>query len=279
MISIVIPAHNEEAVIGRCLNALRHNGTFEDYKVVVVANGCSDRTAEIAREIDASIEVVETPIGCKTAALNLGDSAAGDIFPRIYLDADLTLSGAAALHVCEALDRPGILAAAPRFNFDLTGASWVVRAFYRAWETMPYFDTGRVAGAYALSREGRARFGLFPQLISDDGFVRLQFAPEERTTVMECSVTVIAPKTVSDLVKIKTRSKAGTIELRSKHPELFANEVASEVATIKRILTRPAMWHCHVVYVAINVLVKIRAARHLASGSSAWERDLSSRKA
>ncbi len=41
--SVVIPAHNEEHVIGRCLDRLAQSASSE-LEVVVVANGCTDRT-------------------------------------------------------------------------------------------------------------------------------------------------------------------------------------------------------------------------------------------
>ena len=56
--SVVIPAHNEEAVLGRCLRVLLAGSTPGELDVVVVANACTDRTAEIARE--AGVRVVET---------------------------------------------------------------------------------------------------------------------------------------------------------------------------------------------------------------------------
>ena len=40
-ISIVIPAHNEEDVIERCLTALAPTSAPEDLEVVVVCNGCN----------------------------------------------------------------------------------------------------------------------------------------------------------------------------------------------------------------------------------------------
>lgn len=46
---IIIPAHNEEKNIFYCLKSLE-NQTFEDFKVVVVNDGSTDRTAEIATE-------------------------------------------------------------------------------------------------------------------------------------------------------------------------------------------------------------------------------------
>jgi glycosyltransferase involved in cell wall biosynthesis len=47
--SIVIPAHNEEAVIARTLATLLRTAMPREFEVIVVCNGCSDRTAETVR--------------------------------------------------------------------------------------------------------------------------------------------------------------------------------------------------------------------------------------
>jgi cellulose synthase/poly-beta-1,6-N-acetylglucosamine synthase-like glycosyltransferase len=49
--AVVIPAHNEEATIARTIKSLR------DADIVVIADNCSDRTAEIARENGARVLV------------------------------------------------------------------------------------------------------------------------------------------------------------------------------------------------------------------------------
>src|SRR5215468_5938677 len=47
-ISIVIPAHNEERYLRETLGSL-HRQNYPWYETVVVANGCTDRTAEVAK--------------------------------------------------------------------------------------------------------------------------------------------------------------------------------------------------------------------------------------
>ena len=89
--SVVIPAHNEAATIGRNLRALRE-GTGADLDVVVVCNGCTDRTADEARAADPSARVIEIPQPSKVEAVRVGN-AATDVFPRIHLDADIELNG------------------------------------------------------------------------------------------------------------------------------------------------------------------------------------------
>lgn len=66
-LTIVIPALNEEDAIGstieRCLAAIsgiRHAANLDDVKIVVVSDGSTDRTAEIARSYDG-IKVIVFP--------------------------------------------------------------------------------------------------------------------------------------------------------------------------------------------------------------------------
>ena len=47
--AIVVPAHNEEAIIGKTLTALKEQLDASD-QVVVVADNCDDQTADIVRE-------------------------------------------------------------------------------------------------------------------------------------------------------------------------------------------------------------------------------------
>jgi glycosyltransferase involved in cell wall biosynthesis len=73
MTSIVIPAHNESRVIERCLTSILTDARPNEFEIVVVCNGCTDDTAERARGFGDRVRVIETPIGSKIHALNLGD--------------------------------------------------------------------------------------------------------------------------------------------------------------------------------------------------------------
>ena len=66
--SVVVPAHDEAAVIADRLGHLT-GALGPDVELVVVANGCSDRTAEVARTVPG-VRVVELPVAAKAAALN-----------------------------------------------------------------------------------------------------------------------------------------------------------------------------------------------------------------
>ncbi|MBK5288057.1 MAG: glycosyltransferase, partial [Acidimicrobiia bacterium] len=56
-ISIIVPAHDEEALLGRGLESIRHAiaRAGVDAEMVVVANRCTDRTAAIAEASGAIV--------------------------------------------------------------------------------------------------------------------------------------------------------------------------------------------------------------------------------
>ena len=55
-ISVVIPAFNEEQLIGKCIKALK-NQTFpkKDYEILVIDNKSTDKTAEIAKKLGVTV--------------------------------------------------------------------------------------------------------------------------------------------------------------------------------------------------------------------------------
>ncbi len=64
MTSVVIAAHNEAAVIERCLASLLADAASGEFDVIVVANGCTDNTARLA-ERRPGVRVVEIPEASK----------------------------------------------------------------------------------------------------------------------------------------------------------------------------------------------------------------------
>ncbi len=59
--SIVIAAYNEAAVIGRCLDALLSGAAPGEFDVTVVANGCTDDTAEVAARAGVRVLDLSSP--------------------------------------------------------------------------------------------------------------------------------------------------------------------------------------------------------------------------
>lgn len=87
MISVIIPAHNEEDYIGLTLDALSRQN-YPHFEVIVIANGCTDRTAAIAvKGCHRLVVLSDKSLG---VARNLGAKLArGELL--MFLDADTIL--------------------------------------------------------------------------------------------------------------------------------------------------------------------------------------------
>ncbi|MFG1705609.1 glycosyltransferase [Nonomuraea sp. M3C6] len=211
--SVVIPAHNEEAVIGAGLAALLGASEPGEFDVVVVANACVDGTAGVAGA--AGVRVIETPVGGKAHALRLGDAACRT-FPRFYLDADVELSTKSARALVAASKRPGVLGCAPVPVLDLERAGWVARRVHRVHDLM--VRPTRVlagAGVYVLDEEGHARAFPVPDVLSDDGWVHGSFLDGERVSVPEATSIVRPAPTVAAYLRRRIRVRLGNRQLAS----------------------------------------------------------------
>lgn len=87
MLSIIIPAKNEEKYIGGLLSSIKSQ-SFKDYEIIVADDGSSDRTAEIARKHGAS--VVSGSWSNPSHARNNGAKIARHDY-LLFLDADALL--------------------------------------------------------------------------------------------------------------------------------------------------------------------------------------------
>ena len=272
--SVVIPAHNEASVIGRCLNTLLAKAHDDEFDVLVVCNDCTDTTADIAKSYPG-VRVVQIDEASKIAALNAGDASAR-CYPRIYLDADIALDTDSARGVVAALNA-GALAAAPVPIVDTTGASWASRAYFSVWSRLGYATSNVLgAGVYALSKSGRSRFGVFPNVIADDGYVYSHFAPHERINPPGATFALRAPRHLRAAVRRRIRIVAGNTQLvqqaglTMKVPGPSWHEV---VRRDWRLL--PAA----VIYLAANLVADVGARRRLRVGTSGpWHRDLTTRE-
>ena len=84
-ISVVIPAHNEEKYIGKCLNSIRKQ-TFKDYELIVVDNNSTDDTSKIAARYGARV-IKETKQGITPARERGFKEAKAEIIARTDADA------------------------------------------------------------------------------------------------------------------------------------------------------------------------------------------------
>tara|TARA_Y100001951_G_scaffold20979_1_gene15995 strand:+ start:585 stop:1439 length:855 start_codon:yes stop_codon:yes gene_type:complete len=233
-VSVLIPAHNEADWLPACLDALCATDLMAGpVEVIVVANGCTDDTAELARKKAPAFEargwalrVLELAQGSKLGALNAGEAAArGAVL--VYLDADVLVSPPLLAQLAEALaeDAPRYASGMPQVT---TSGDWVTRHYTRFWQTTGFMTHGVPGfGVFAMNRTGRARWGEWPDIISDDTFARLNFRPEER-------IAVPAPyawpmiEGFAPLVRVRRRQDIGVAEVEQLFPDLMRNDDAHD---------------------------------------------------
>jgi glycosyltransferase involved in cell wall biosynthesis len=271
--TIIIPAYNEETVIGRTLNALLEGARPDEFEVIVVCNGCKDNTADVVRGGFPKVTVLERVEASKTAAINAGiEAASGDAV--LLLDADIELDAGAARALLEAACRPGVKAAIGHMAVDTCGAHWTVRAFYRVWMEHPYLRNGKFAAAIALSPAGLAYVGSLPRVTADDSFLRRVIPSDQVAVVDSVRFLVRAPRTLRSLVRVRSRSYRGNRELEALDSCRQADFSGEANGLVRRVAARPALWPPACVYLAITLVARGLARR----GTGArWERDLTTR--
>lgn len=281
--TVIIPAHNEAAVIGGTLAALSPVLRTGRVDVLVACNGCTDETASIASTF-GGVRVIEVNAASKVAALNAADDAA-TAWPRLYLDADIHISPTALRMVLDRLDRGDVLAVRPAFRYDDSGASWQVKSFYRARRRMP--STNRAlwgAGAYALSEEGHRRLPRFPDVTADDLFVDRLFGAAEKAVLHSPPVEVRTPRDHKSLLAILRRNYRGQAELvadGSLLQRLTPSPLTSTRQSFRELLgsvSGPRSAVDAVIYGVFVAAARRRRWRKSNAGSRpTWERDDSSR--
>ncbi|NBE06557.1 glycosyltransferase family 2 protein [Paragemmobacter ruber] len=265
-LSVIIAARNEAAYIDRCLQALAaQEDVAGGVQVVVAANACTDATVALARAHAPAfaargwtLAVLDLPQGGKLGALAAGEVAATGR-ALAYLDADVICDPPLLGQLARALDTP-----APRYatgTLAVTRArSAITRAYARIWTRLPFVQGGAVgAGLFAMNRAGRARWGDWPAIISDDTFARLHFTPAER---IEVPARYHWPMVegMANLIRVRRRQDAGVHQIARLYPDLPRNESKAPLTRahlLRLALTDPLGL---ATYLTVHVAVRLRPA-------------------
>lgn len=232
MFSIVVPCYNEEQVIGLCLASLLAQKSLSDghgIEIIIAANGCRDRTVEIATRFRTELEhagftlqILDLADAGKAGALNAADHVAR--WPaRLYLDADVVLSDRVLSALSPLLLSPEVVYCSATLECA-TGRDFASNAYARIWAGLPFVHAGVSGiGLYGMSARARARWDSFPDLHSDDRFARLQFSASERHKVDEIYYWPV-PEGLTNLIRVRRRWNEGNRELMRHFPDLRRND-------------------------------------------------------
>jgi glycosyltransferase involved in cell wall biosynthesis len=279
VVSVVVPAHNEAAVILRLLNRLLPPGSDSDeLEVLVVCNGCTDDTAAVAASVPG-VRVLDSEIPSKAEALKFGNEQARS-FPRVYVDADVEIDRAAVLRLAAAVGQAGVLVAGPRRRLPRAQVSPLVRWYYDVWEELPQVAQGVFGrGVIAMSEPGYRRIAGLPSLMSDDLAMSAAFEPAERRVIEDAEVIVHPPRTWADLIRRRVRAATGTAQLYAGAAEWKSDSRTSRSDLIGMVRRRPVLALKLPVFLAVAVIARYRANQAVKRGDyQTWLRDESSRQ-
>jgi glycosyltransferase involved in cell wall biosynthesis len=128
VVSLIVPAHNEEQLLGATLRTLAASAAAmeETFEVIVVDDGSTDRTAEIAREHGA--RVVAVNVRHIAAARNAGArEARGRLF--VFIDADTQVPETVLRHALDAW-RAGAVGGGAMAIFEEGAPRWATAMIF-----------------------------------------------------------------------------------------------------------------------------------------------------
>jgi glycosyltransferase involved in cell wall biosynthesis len=85
VISVVIPAYNEEKLLSKCLTSIKNQTFSQPYEIIVVDNNSTDHTAKIARSFKVRV-VSEKRKGISAARQKGAEAARADIIAQTDAD-------------------------------------------------------------------------------------------------------------------------------------------------------------------------------------------------
>jgi len=243
LVSVIIPAYNEEKTIAKTLDALKPS-TYKNIEILVINDGSTDQTSEmvkICQQSDARIRLIEKINGGKSSAANLGlEEARGEIV--VMIDADTILYPFTIMELIKPFADGKVDAVCG--NVEVGNVHNLLTGFQSLeYITSQNFDRRAfdelncisvVPGATGAWRKARIiKLGgytddtltedadLTLRLLLDGG--RIVYAPEARSRTE-------APETVSALAKQRFRWSYGTFQCLRKNTKSFFHGTLGWVA-------------------------------------------------
>ncbi len=214
LVSFGIAARNEQKTIERAVRQLlaQQLPKGHEAEVIVAANACTDRTAELVRKIsekDARVKLFETSEGGKPKAMNLiARKARGETL--IFCDAVIALEKQAALKVLNALaQQPGILGIGVAISPLLRRyPSWMERMDAARKKTSPRRGK-RVFDSLSASEQKIPKY-----VINEDEWLSRKLGLYDTKALQGVSVNYNVPTNLMDYWRSLVRWETGALQLR-----------------------------------------------------------------
>jgi cellulose synthase/poly-beta-1,6-N-acetylglucosamine synthase-like glycosyltransferase/peptidoglycan/xylan/chitin deacetylase (PgdA/CDA1 family) len=251
-VAVLIPAYNEETVIVRTIRSVL-NSDYKNLHVVVIDDGSSDRTAEVAREAYAAeiaagrVQVLSKPNEGKAAALNF---ALERITEEVYvgIDADTVIAADAISRLIPHFEDPRIGAMAGNAKVGNRVNLWT------RWQALEYITSQNferraldlfnvvtvVPGAIGAWRTERVRqAGGYPlNTVAEDADLTMNLLEQGlRVKYEDRSLAFTeAPVTASGLMRQRFRWSFGILQAVWKHKAAFIRNKAMGLFALPNIV-------------------------------------------
>ncbi|MFI8083325.1 glycosyltransferase family 2 protein [Kitasatospora sp. NPDC086009] len=254
-VSVVIPAHNSARTLGACLDSV-YAQTAPVHEVIVVDDGSTDRTAEVAEGYPCTL-IRRTPNRGVSAARNAGIAAAtGDIL--FFLDSDEALTPDSVANALEILAADpecgcvhGVIAPDPLFDDGPVERYRVLHAHWWRVRGAGVVETAFFAQA-AVRREVFERLGGFDERLRDSEDLEFsdRLAPHHRIVLTDRVVALhdeehrLRPLLAETFRRALVLVPALASARRGGRRNLTANSPASVAAAALTLATLPlAPWY------------------------------------
>jgi peptidoglycan-N-acetylglucosamine deacetylase len=251
-VAVLVPAYNEETVIVRTVRSVL-NSTYPNLHVVVIDDGSSDNTAEVARaaygpEIaSGKVAVLTKPNGGKAAALNYAVASLTEEF-YVGIDADTVIAPDAIARLMPHFEDPLVGAVAGNAKVGNRVNLWT------RWQALEYITSQNferraldlfnivtvVPGAIGAWRTGpvKAAGGYPLNTVAEDADLTMSLLEQGLKVVYEDQSLAFteAPIDAKGLMRQRFRWSFGTLQAVWKHRAAFLRNKAMGLFALPNIL-------------------------------------------
>jgi len=231
--SILVPAYNEEKVIQLTIESLL-NTVYPKKEIIVIDDGSTDRTLEIARQYKDQIKVLHKENGGKASALNHGLAfAKGDIVTIV--DADTVLGRSALKNIAKGFTNENIAAVAGNIKIrnKVNWLTWCQALEYLSGiqimrRALDYFGAITIVpGALgAFNKKRLVEAGTYHKATIVEDFDATMKILKSGVVVQASSKATAytqAPQTFRDFYKQRTRWYRGNLQVMTRHTDILKN--------------------------------------------------------
>lgn len=211
---VIVPVHNEAVKLAQTAVALKQALATLPGQVIYVLNGTHDHSAAVIRQVFGNnAQIITLAKAGKTRALNAGDAASEALF-RVYLDADVTVTGETFYALLAPLLDGSADLVAPRLISDFDEMGGLALRVARVWADQLNRRGDAFMCCTAFNKQGLTQRGPWPEVLADDDWARDQIMPSRRLVVDAAQAHISPPRKIGSWLVVRSRWRRGARQLK-----------------------------------------------------------------